>query len=179
MPTLPDAPADARYEPDAYLQPPFDAALTPLNAALGDLDRLAREDRLNPHAVEHAERLFGAFLHAARLRALTALGYSLEDWRGEGLPPREGVDPDDAKEDPEGATWRAWMDHAYALTHPEYGRVLVGEPYTLDAEAILDLARLVQLGYDVRVTLRRALHFPGGTLRVSVHPPTNAQEPTA
>jgi hypothetical protein len=65
--------------------------------------------------------------------------------------------------------WRpAWADHSYRLRLPDGRWLSVAEPYSLDAEAIADLAHLVREGFEVRIAAWRARHYRGHTVAVEI-----------
>jgi hypothetical protein len=73
-----------------------------------------------------------------------------------------------------------WIDHPYK-EHQVWQdgsppTTYVSEPYRIDGEGIKHLARLVDKGWDVRITAWRATWYPGHTLHVAVRPPKTDQK---
>lgn len=61
-----------------------------------------------------------------------------------------------------------WIDHAYRVRLPDGRWCYVAEPYSLDTEALADLAYLAANGWHVTVTAWRARHYPGHTVAVEI-----------
>ncbi|MBA2756902.1 MAG: hypothetical protein H0U37_05615 [Chloroflexi bacterium] len=61
-----------------------------------------------------------------------------------------------------------WVDHACRIRLPDDRWCYVAEPYSLDTEALADLAYLAANGWRVTVTAERALHYPGRTVAVEI-----------
>jgi len=71
-----------------------------------------------------------------------------------------------------GAPWERgdyahWIDHRYKVRTPK-GQWFVSEPYLMDGDDIVDLARLVNEGWDVLIGAERARWFPGATTAVEL-----------
>lgn len=61
-----------------------------------------------------------------------------------------------------------WVDHASRVRLPDGRWLYTAEPYSLDTEALADLAHLAANGWDVSVTAWRARHLHGHTLAVEI-----------
>ena len=61
-----------------------------------------------------------------------------------------------------------WVDHACRVRLPDGRWCYIVEPYSLDTEALADLAYLAANGWRVTVTAERALHYPGRTVAVEI-----------
>ncbi len=61
-----------------------------------------------------------------------------------------------------------WVDQACRVRLPDGRWCYVAEPYSLDTEAVAEIAHLAANGWDVTVTAWRARHYPGHTLAVEI-----------
>jgi hypothetical protein len=118
------------------------------------------------------ERLGAAMMAASRECGMAAAGWQRRRWD------RYGPDTERYP----GNAWAihghpGYLDHPYRLKPPEGPAWYVGEPYQLEADAILHLADLIRQGWSVTVRADRALHFPGHTLSVWVRRQAQAQNP--
>lgn len=66
-----------------------------------------------------------------------------------------------------------WVDHAYRVRLEDGRWCYVAEPYSLDGDALADIAHLIAAGWDVSLTAWRARHYPGHTLAVTTTEPAS------
>ena len=115
------------------------------------------DDGLTERETSDLKRVMAAFIAASNAEHLTGQGITVRsfDSRGPGVERENGG-------------WflnrGGWADHVYALQHPgTKGKTYVSEPYEVDNDGIRTLARLIDEGWDVHLTGRDGMHFPGWT----------------
>lgn len=85
-------------------------------------------------------------------KALLAAGYKERKWRAKGAP----LDRNTSH----------WLDHEYGLLSSTGGYIWVTEPYQIYGDAIQDLARLQNEGWNVSIIPLAAVWNPGATVAV-------------